>query len=63
MTLPIYRNNNNWFSAHSDGPDSSKSSKRKKVETARDIYDKEIDSKRQKMIKKGTEGRKKRWMI
>ncbi|KAF4759739.1 hypothetical protein HAV15_007611 [Penicillium sp. str.  len=43
-----------------DGPDNSKSSKRKKVETARDIYDKEIDSKRQKMIKKGTEGRKKR---
>ncbi|KAJ6144194.1 RNA cytidine acetyltransferase [Penicillium chermesinum] len=37
----------------------SKSSKRKKGETAREIYDKEIDSKRQKMIKKGTEGRKK----
>jgi hypothetical protein len=32
--------------------DGSKSSKRKKIETARDIYDKEIDSKRQKMIKK-----------
>ncbi|KAJ5824615.1 hypothetical protein N7447_006955 [Penicillium robsamsonii] len=43
-----------------DRPDSSKPSKRKKIETARDIYDKEIDSKRQKMIKKGTEGRKKR---
>ncbi|KAJ5630104.1 RNA cytidine acetyltransferase [Penicillium herquei] len=37
----------------------SKSSKRKKGETAREIYDKEIDSKRQKVIKKGTEGRKK----
>ncbi|GLI78515.1 N-acetyltransferase 10 [Penicillium ochrochloron] len=37
----------------------TKQSKRKKGETARDIYDKEIDSKRQKMIKKGTEGRKK----
>ncbi|KAJ5228893.1 hypothetical protein N7489_009601 [Penicillium chrysogenum] len=46
--------------ANPDGPDGSKSSKRKKIETARDIYDKEIDSKRQKMIKKGTEGRKKR---
>ncbi|KAJ5787981.1 hypothetical protein N7457_002971 [Penicillium paradoxum] len=43
-----------------EGLDGSKPSKRKKVETARDIYDKEIDSKRQKMIKKGTEGRKKR---
>ncbi|KAJ5086081.1 RNA cytidine acetyltransferase [Penicillium argentinense] len=37
----------------------TKPSKRKKGETARDIYDKEIDSKRQKIIKKGTEGRKK----
>ncbi|KAJ5157006.1 RNA cytidine acetyltransferase [Penicillium canariense] len=37
----------------------SKQSKRKKGETARDIFDKEVDSKRQKMIKKGTEGRKK----
>ncbi|KAJ5179172.1 RNA cytidine acetyltransferase [Penicillium capsulatum] len=37
----------------------SKPSKRKKGETAREIYDKEVDSKRQKMIKKGTEGRKK----
>lgn len=37
----------------------TKPSKRKKGETARDIYDKEVDSKRQKMIKKGTEGRKK----
>ncbi|KAJ5084867.1 RNA cytidine acetyltransferase [Penicillium alfredii] len=36
-----------------------KASKRKKGETAREIYDKEVDSKRQKMIKKGTEGRKK----
>ena len=27
-------------------------------ETAREIYDKEIESKRQKIIKKGTEGRK-----
>ncbi|KAL4931727.1 ribosome biosynthesis protein KRE33 [Aspergillus undulatus] len=39
---------------------SSKQSKRKKGETARDIYDQEIDSKRQKIIKKGTEGKKKR---
>ncbi|KAJ5224264.1 RNA cytidine acetyltransferase [Penicillium citrinum] len=38
----------------------TKPSKRKKNgETAREIYDKEIDSKRQKIIKKGTEGRKK----
>jgi N-acetyltransferase 10 len=37
----------------------TKQSKRKKGETARDIYDKEVDAKRQKMIKKGTEGRKK----
>jgi N-acetyltransferase 10 len=37
----------------------TKSSKRKKGETAREIFDKEVDSKRQKMIKKGTEGRKK----
>ncbi|CAI7678259.1 RNA cytidine acetyltransferase [Penicillium manginii] len=37
----------------------SKPSKRKKGDTARDIFDKEVDSKRQRMIKKGTEGRKK----
>jgi N-acetyltransferase 10 len=37
----------------------SKPSKRKKGETAREIFDKEVDAKRQKMIKKGTEGRKK----
>ncbi|KAA8643528.1 hypothetical protein EYZ11_004275 [Aspergillus tanneri] len=37
---------------------SSKPSKRKKGESAREIYDTEIDSKRQKIIKKGTEGRK-----
>ncbi|KAJ5807834.1 RNA cytidine acetyltransferase [Penicillium riverlandense] len=37
----------------------SKTSKRKKGETAREIFDKEVDSKRQKIIKKGTEGRKK----
>ncbi|KAJ5893311.1 RNA cytidine acetyltransferase [Penicillium taxi] len=35
------------------------SSKRKKGESAREIYDKEVDSKRQKIIKNGTEGRKK----
>lgn len=39
---------------------SSSSAKRKKGESAREIYDKEIESKRQKVIKKGTEGRKKR---
>ncbi|KAE8365097.1 GNAT acetyltransferase 2-domain-containing protein [Aspergillus caelatus] len=38
---------------------SSKPSKRKKGESAREIYDQEIDSKRQKIIKKGTEGKKK----
>lgn len=37
----------------------SKPSKRKKGETAREIYEQEIESKRQKIIKKGTEGRKK----
>ncbi|KAJ5678447.1 RNA cytidine acetyltransferase [Penicillium maclennaniae] len=37
----------------------TKAPKRKKGETAREIFDKEVDSKRQKMIKKGTEGRKK----
>ncbi|KAL2802267.1 GNAT acetyltransferase 2-domain-containing protein [Aspergillus granulosus] len=39
---------------------SSKQSKRKKGETARELYDQEVESKRQKIIKKGTEGRKKR---
>ncbi|RAL08178.1 ribosome biosynthesis protein KRE33 [Aspergillus homomorphus CBS 101889] len=39
---------------------SSKQTKRKKGESAREIYDQEIDSKRQKIIKKGTEGRKKK---
>ncbi|KAL2863891.1 ribosome biosynthesis protein KRE33 [Aspergillus lucknowensis] len=39
---------------------SSKQSKRKKGETARELYDQEIESKRQKIIQKGTEGRKKR---
>ncbi|KAL2823167.1 GNAT acetyltransferase 2-domain-containing protein [Aspergillus cavernicola] len=39
---------------------SSKQSKRKKGETARELYDTEIDSKRQKIIQKGTEGRKKK---
>ncbi|OJJ47862.1 hypothetical protein ASPZODRAFT_115075 [Penicilliopsis zonata CBS 506.65] len=39
---------------------SAKSSKRKKGESAREIYDKEVDSKRQKIIKKGTEGRQKK---
>ncbi|PLN78094.1 putative nucleolar ATPase Kre33 [Aspergillus taichungensis] len=38
---------------------SSKQSKRKKGESARELYDTEIDSKRQKIIKKGTEGKKK----
>ncbi|GFF29902.1 UPF0202 protein KRE33 [Aspergillus udagawae] len=38
---------------------SAKASKRKKGETAREIYDQEIESKRQKIIKKGTEGKKK----
>jgi N-acetyltransferase 10 len=38
---------------------SSKASKRKAGESAREIYDQEIDSKVQKKIKKGTEGRKK----
>ncbi|RMJ24214.1 N-acetyltransferase 10 [Aspergillus sp. HF37] len=33
-------------------------SKRKKGESAREIYDQEIDSKKQKIIKKGTEGKK-----
>ncbi|GAB1214854.1 killer toxin resistant protein [Aspergillus terreus] len=37
---------------------SAKAAKRKKGETAREIYDKEVESKRQKIIKKGTEGRK-----
>ncbi|KAI9372783.1 GNAT acetyltransferase 2-domain-containing protein [Aspergillus egyptiacus] len=39
---------------------SSKQSKRKKGETAREIYEAEVESKRQKIIQKGTEGRKKR---
>ncbi|KAK5675723.1 N-acetyltransferase 10 [Elasticomyces elasticus] len=39
---------------------SKPSSKRKKGESAREIYNEEIDSKKQKMIKKGTEGRKSR---
>ncbi|KAL4866807.1 hypothetical protein BDV12DRAFT_129648 [Aspergillus spectabilis] len=39
---------------------SSKQSKRKKGETARDLYDQEVESKRQKVIQKGTEGKKKR---
>ncbi|KKK25166.1 hypothetical protein P175DRAFT_0475612 [Aspergillus ochraceoroseus IBT 24754] len=38
----------------------SKQSKRKKGDSAREIFDEEIESKRQKMIRKGTEGRKKR---
>ncbi|GKZ31213.1 killer toxin resistant protein [Aspergillus brasiliensis] len=38
----------------------SKQIKRKKGESAREIYDQEIDSKRQKIIKKGTEGKKKK---
>ncbi|PYH36720.1 ribosome biosynthesis protein KRE33 [Aspergillus neoniger CBS 115656] len=38
----------------------SKQTKRKKGESAREIYDQEIDSKRQKIIKKGTEGKKKK---
>jgi N-acetyltransferase 10 len=38
---------------------SSKNSKRKAGESAREIYEQEIDSKIQKKIKKGTEGRKK----
>ncbi|KAJ5746688.1 RNA cytidine acetyltransferase [Penicillium odoratum] len=38
----------------------SKPSKRKKGETARELFDKEVDAKRQKMIKKGTEGRSKK---
>ncbi|WEW58738.1 N-acetyltransferase 10 [Emydomyces testavorans] len=38
---------------------SSKPAKRKAGETARDIYEKEIGSKEQKRIKRGTEGRKK----
>ncbi|KAI9931599.1 N-acetyltransferase 10 [Aspergillus wentii] len=37
---------------------SAKPSKRKKGESAREIYDAEVDSKRQKTIKKGTEGKK-----
>lgn len=37
---------------------SSKAGKRKKGESAREIYDNEIESKKQKIIKKGTEGRK-----
>ncbi|KAL4907550.1 hypothetical protein BDW74DRAFT_149416 [Aspergillus multicolor] len=39
---------------------SSKQSKRKKGETARDIYEQEVESKRQKIIQKGTEGKKKK---
>lgn len=39
---------------------SSKQSKRKKGESAREIYDQEVESKRQKIIKKGTEGKKKK---
>ncbi|KAL4784170.1 GNAT acetyltransferase 2-domain-containing protein [Aspergillus varians] len=39
---------------------SSKQSKRKKGETARELYDQEVDSKRQKIIQKGTEGKKKK---
>ncbi|KAL3481203.1 GNAT acetyltransferase 2-domain-containing protein [Aspergillus californicus] len=39
---------------------SSKQSKRKKGESAREVFDTEIDSKRQKIIQKGTEGRKKK---
>lgn len=39
---------------------SSKGGKRKKGESAREIFDQEIDSKRQKIIKKGTEGKKAR---
>ncbi|KAL4887716.1 GNAT acetyltransferase 2-domain-containing protein [Aspergillus karnatakaensis] len=39
---------------------SSKQSKRKKGESARDIYDQEVESKRQKVIQKGTEGKKKK---
>ncbi|PLB41426.1 ribosome biosynthesis protein KRE33 [Aspergillus candidus] len=38
---------------------SSKQSKRKKGESARELFDTEVDSKRQKIIKKGTEGKKK----
>jgi len=38
---------------------SSKPPKRKAGETAREIYEKEIESKKQKKIKKATEGRKK----
>lgn len=38
---------------------SSKAPKRKAGETAREIYEKEIESKKQKKIKKGTEGRRK----
>ncbi|KAL1848640.1 N-acetyltransferase 10 [Paecilomyces lecythidis] len=37
---------------------SSKTPKRKAGETAREIYDQEIESKKQKKIKKGTEGKK-----
>jgi N-acetyltransferase 10 len=39
---------------------SSKQSKRKKGETARELYDQEVESKRQKVIQKGTEGKKKK---
>ncbi|OOF97315.1 hypothetical protein ASPCADRAFT_206134 [Aspergillus carbonarius ITEM 5010] len=39
---------------------SSKQTKRKKGESAREIYDQEVDSKRQKIIKKGTEGKKRK---
>ncbi|KAL4821459.1 GNAT acetyltransferase 2-domain-containing protein [Aspergillus spinulosporus] len=39
---------------------SSKQNKRKKGETAREIYEQEIESKRQKIIQKGTEGKKKK---
>ncbi|OAX81926.1 hypothetical protein ACJ72_03725 [Emergomyces africanus] len=38
---------------------SSKPTKRKAGESAREIYDEEIESKREKKIKKGTEGRRK----
>ncbi|RAL00524.1 ribosome biosynthesis protein KRE33 [Aspergillus ibericus CBS 121593] len=39
---------------------SNKQTKRKKGESAREIYDQEVDSKRQKIIKKGTEGKKRK---
>jgi N-acetyltransferase 10 len=37
---------------------STKTAKRKAGESAREIYDKEIESKIRKKIKKGTEGKK-----